>query len=111
MRSKRSAKPRSRSTTPTFPRDWSEFLSPLDVFVEPTMANAKLLHAALAEFGFGRAAPEAAVLATPDRVFMLGVKPLRIDVGLEQLRKNKRAAGRTKDLLDLAELDRRKAPR
>jgi hypothetical protein len=163
MRSKRSAKPRSRSTTPTFPKDWSEFLSllighgvkfvvvgghavaihgwprlteDLDVFVEASDANAQRLRAALVDFGFGSAAPEATVLAAPDRVFMLGVKPLRIDVltgidgvkfpeawrarvyvastagelpviSLALLRKNKRAAGRTRDLLDLAELARR----
>jgi hypothetical protein len=90
MRSKRSGKPRSRSTTPTFPKDWSEFLSlliahgvkflivgghavaihgwprlteDLDIFVEASDKNASRLHAVLADFGFGSAAPAASLLA------------------------------------------------
>jgi len=78
-------------------RDWSEFLSALtarrvrfvlvgghavaghgeprltedlDVFVEPTLANARRLHAALTDFGFGAVAPTAQELARPGRVFM-----------------------------------------
>lgn len=88
-------------------RDWNEFLSlliarrvrfvlvgghavaghgeprlteDLDVFVEPTLANAGRLRPALADFGFGDVAPTAAELATKDRIFMLGRKPWRIDV-------------------------------
>lgn len=52
----------------------------LDVFVEPTRANAARLRAALVDFGFGSVAPSVAELAERDRVFMLGRKPLRIDV-------------------------------
>lgn len=157
MPSKRSAAPRSPSTSPTFPSDWQEFLSllisldvkfvvvgahafaihgrprmteDLDVFIEATRSNATRLRQALVEFGFGAAAPEAAILAEPKRVFMLGAKPYRIDlltfisgvsfaaawrarvmvetsagpvpfISKRLLIKNKRAAGRPKDLLDI----------
>jgi hypothetical protein len=88
-------------------RDWSEFLQllishrvrfvlvgghavaahgeprlteDLDVFVEPTRANAARLRAALVAFGFGDAAPTVETLAEPAKIFMLGRKPWRIDV-------------------------------
>jgi len=108
----------------------------LDVFVDPTLANAKRLRAALSDFGFGVVAPLATELARPNRIFMLGRKPWRIDIltgidgvtfreawatrveatfvaaplfviGRDALVKNKRAAGRPKDLLDVAILDPR----
>lgn len=106
----------------------------LDVFVEPSPANARRLRDALIDFGFGAVAPTAEHLAQADKVFMLGRKPWRIDIltgidgvtfsaawatrveaefvarplyviGRAALIKNKRAAGRTKDLLDIALLD------
>ncbi|HLK39414.1 MAG TPA: nucleotidyl transferase AbiEii/AbiGii toxin family protein [Polyangiaceae bacterium] len=88
-------------------RDWTEFLSvliarrvrfvlvgghavaghgeprlteDLDLFVEPTTANAKRLREALEDFGFGAVAPDVEELATPDKIFMLGRKPWRIDI-------------------------------
>jgi Nucleotidyl transferase AbiEii toxin, Type IV TA system len=102
----------------------------LDVFVDATPANAKRLRAALVEFGFGAVAPPVELLATRDKVFMLGRKPFRIDVltgidgvtferawrertslklgslripviGRTALVANKRAAGRPKDLIDV----------
>jgi hypothetical protein len=111
----------------------------LDVFVEPTLANARRLREALVDFGFEAVAPPAKELATPDRIFMLGRKPWRIDVltgidgvtfrevwatrvvaefaasplyviGRAALMANKRAAARDKDLLDVALLERH-APR
>jgi hypothetical protein len=147
-------------------RDWSEFLcalisrrvrfvlvgghavaahgeprltEDLDVLVEPTLANARRLREALVDFGFGDIAPSAEELATPDRIFMLGRKPWRIDIltgidgvkfdevwadrveaafvasplfviGRKALIANKRAAGRDKDLLDVALLERDKRP-
>lgn len=147
-------------------RDWSEFLcaliarrvrfvlvgghavaghgeprltEDLDVFVEPTRPNAARLRDALIDFGFGSATPTAALLAKPNKVFMLGQKPWRIDVltaidgvsfrqawstrvearfvatplyviGREMLIKNKRAAGRDKDLLDVALLEAHEPP-
>ncbi len=142
-------------------RDWSEFLcaliarrvrfvmvgghavaghgeprltEDLDVFVEPTRANAARLRKALIDFGFGSAAPAATELAKRNKVFMLGTKPWRIDIltaidgvsfreawstrveagfvaaplyviGRAMLIKNKRAAGRDKDLLDVSLLE------
>ena len=148
-------------------RDWTEFLSALivrrvrfvlvgghavaghgeprltedlDVFVDATPANARRLREALNDFGFGAIAPSVAELANPDKVFMLGRKPWRIDIltgidgvtfreawagrveaefakkplyviGREALIANKRAAGRDKDLLDVALLERAPRPR
>lgn len=142
-------------------RDWSEFLSALisrrvrflligghavaghgeprltedlNVFVAPTIENARRLRDALCDFGFGAAAPSAEDLACPDKVFMLGRKPWRIDIltgisgvtfdeawagrvkaefvrkplyviGREALLKNKRASARDKDRRDVALLE------
>ncbi|HVV51416.1 MAG TPA: hypothetical protein VHO06_17230 [Polyangia bacterium] len=106
----------------------------LDVFVEPTAANAARLGAALASFGFPALAAKANDFATPDRMATLGREPLRIDImtsisgvpfleawrgrhririgrhlvgflGKRQFLKNKASAGRPKDLLDLALLE------
>jgi len=106
----------------------------LDVFVEASLENAQRLRDALVDFGFGSVAPPVEELATPDKVFMLGHKPWRIDIltgieavafeeawagrvqvefvsdslwiiGREALLKNKRGAGRRKDLLDVAALE------
>ncbi|MCC6522808.1 MAG: hypothetical protein IT373_09120 [Polyangiaceae bacterium] len=106
----------------------------LDLVVEPTLANARRLGAALADFGFAALAQEWRRFAEPDRMATLGRVPLRIDVmttisgvsfrdawrgrlegklgphvvgflGRAELIANKRASGRTKDLLDLALLD------
>lgn len=110
------------------------FTEDLDVLVEPTIENARRLRDALVDFGFGPVAPPAEELAKLDKVFMLGRKPWRIDIltaiagvsfeeawagkvaadfeagplwviGREELIKNKRAAGRDKDLLDVAMLE------
>ena len=139
-------------------RDWNEFLSllilkrvrfllvgghavaahgeprlteDLDVFVEPTLANARRLREALRAFGFGASVPSARELAVPGKIWMLGRKPWRIDVltkisgvtftrawqgrveadfvvqplfiiGRRDLIANKRASGRDKDLRDVA---------
>ena len=103
----------------------------LDVFVETSPTNARRLRRTLVEFGFGEAAPDEELLATPDKVFMIGVKPYRIDIltrisgvafeeawatrtrvrtaagqvpflSRELLLRNKAASGRDKDLADLA---------
>lgn len=142
-------------------RDWNEFLSlltskrvrflvvgghavaghgeprlteDLDVFVEPTQANAARLRRALVAFGFGENAPTAERLAVPGKIWMLGRKPWRIDlltridgvtfnrawkgrvkaefahghlyvIGRNDLIANKRASGRDKDLRDVAMLE------
>jgi hypothetical protein len=150
------------------PPDWSEFISlllrhrvkflligahalavhgkppatlDLDVFVEPSLNNARLVGGALADFGFAASAAQWRHLAEPDRMMRLGQEPLRIDIlnqisgvtfatawknrvrgrfaghrvrvlSLKDYRRNKRASGRPKDLLDLALLDEgRPAPR
>lgn len=101
----------------------------LDVWVEPTLVNARRVVRALAEFGFGGLTPER--LTEPDTVVFLGREPFRIDLlsaidgvsfsvawrgrtrgtlggqrvsflGRRDLIKNKRAAGRPKDLADIA---------
>lgn len=109
------------------------FTKDLDVFVDPTPANARRLLAALRDFGFGAVGLDTTELATPDKVFMLGLAPQRIDIltGITGVRfaeawrtrvrvptsagmvpvlsrlllaRNKRAAARPQDLADLAEL-------
>jgi hypothetical protein len=110
------------------------FTQDLDVLVDPTLANARRVAAAIREFGFPETARDWRWFAKPYRITMIGRLPNRIDVltsisgvsfreawkhrvdaasaigpiaalGLDQLRANKRAAGRPKDLLDLALLD------
>jgi hypothetical protein len=106
----------------------------LDVHVEPTRANARRLGGALAEFGFPALAAAWERFAEADRMATLGREPLRIDImtsisgvdfatawkgrvttrhgrrvvsvlGRAEFVVNKRASGRTKDLLDLALLE------
>jgi hypothetical protein len=64
----------------------------LDVFVEPSLQNARRLRDALTDFGFGEVMP-------PEFV----AKPLFV-IGRDALIKNKRAAARPKDLSDVAAL-------
>src|SRR4051812_13467024 len=52
----------------------------LDVLVRPVRANGVRLRKALASFGFGDVAPAAEEILDLDRVWMLGRKPLRIDI-------------------------------
>ena len=99
----------------------------IDFFVDPVAVNLKRLARALLAFGFPKAAESSRYLAIPGRFLTLGVKPLRIDIlnaidgvsfgaawrgrvkvdrgvsaiGLAALIKNKRSAGRPKDLLDV----------
>lgn len=160
------ASARSGSATLTLNEDWSEFLhalissgtrflligghavaihaeprftEDLDVFVEPTLRNARKLHAALVDFGFAAVAPLPAQLAEPDKVWMLGRKPRRIDIltgisgvsfkaasqhsilvevhghaipviGRAALLKNKIASNRDKDQLDVLLLKKYASP-
>ena len=109
----------------------------LDIFIERSPANIRRVRAVIAEFGFGDAAPDHSLLAEPYRVFMIGVKPFRIDIlntisgvsfakawksrvrlqsaagamyaiSKRDLIANKRAAGRPKDIADLTTLVKRK---
>lgn len=103
----------------------------LDVFVEPTAANARRLLAALHDFGFGALGLVERDFTRANRVAQLGYPPVRIDVltgisgvgfgeawrgrrrarlaglqvpllGVDEFIKNKRAAARPKDLADIA---------
>lgn len=149
------------SATVTIPPDWKEFLEALrlqstrflligghalayhaearltedlDVFVEPTAENAERVWRALREFGFSETTAAPSMFAVPNKVFMIGRKPWRIDIltgidgvtfadawatkirvdfhgvevfviGREALLTNKRASGRKKDLLDVELLE------
>lgn len=102
----------------------------LDILVEPTPVNAERLTGALRDFGFAVLARRGKEFAIPDRMVTLGRPPLRIDVmtsitgvsfaeawrgrrtllvgghrigflGRAEFERNKRAAGRPQDLLDL----------
>ena len=106
----------------------------LDVWVEPTPANAQRVIKALSAFGYDAYAVHEAEFSTPDRMTHLGKPPLRIDImtsvsgvqfndawrtrvraridgmllcfiGRDELIKNKIASGRAKDIADLALLE------
>jgi hypothetical protein len=106
----------------------------LDVWVEPSPANARRVWAALASFGAPLKSVRVEDFSTAHSVFQIGVAPNRIDVltsltGLrfseawknrrrasygsipvfvisaQDLLKNKRALGRPRDLADAEELD------
>lgn len=108
----------------------------LDFWLERSEANADKVLAALAEFGFEGEFSKADLL-DPKAVLMLGRPPNRIDlltwisgrefedcytrrsyemldglsvpmIALEDLIINKKASGRTKDLADVEEFDKRK---
>jgi len=113
----------------------------LDLFVDATKANGARVLAALADFGFASVAPPLELLSRPQKVFMLGRRPYRIDlltkidgvsfkeawadrvvvelaglaipvIGKSALKRNKLASGRPKDLADLALLEEvARAPR
>jgi hypothetical protein len=105
----------------------------MDVWVAMQQANAQRIVAALDEFGFALPELTAELFLGPERIVRMGAAPTRIEIltsidgvdfdqcrrrsvsieldgisvpviGLADLRANKRAAGRTKDLLDLENL-------
>ena len=107
----------------------------LDLWIEATPENARKTHAALREFGAPLHDLTEKDLASPGVVFQIGVAPRRIDVlteisgvrfadawprrsegvfeglrfpviGRQDLLANKRAAGRSKDLLDAELLEK-----
>jgi len=108
----------------------------LDIWVRPTRENAERVWSALIRFGAPLQDLTREDLATPDVVFQIGVPPSRIDIltqisgvefepawarklilevdgqrlpflGREDLLANKRAAGRARDLADIASLEGR----
>lgn len=105
-----------------------------DIWVRPTRENAERVWAALEKFGAPRRKLTIDDLCTPDNMYQIGVAPNRIDIltsitgvgfdeawsnrtesqidgimvsviGRTELLKNKRAAGRPKDLADVAWLE------
>lgn len=109
------------------------FTGDIDILVRPDSDNARRVLAALAAFGFSFPNLSAADFENPDQVVQLGVPPVRIDIitsisgvaweeagatrepgtfgdvpvsyiGRQAYIKNKRAAGRRKDLADIEAL-------
>ena len=107
----------------------------MDVWIERDPENARRLVAALTEFGFGSADLTPELILDPKRMIRMGVPPMRLEIlttisgvdfadcyprrvvdtisGVEvdlisrdDLKKNKAASGRLKDLVDLEHLDR-----
>ncbi len=105
----------------------------MDLWVNATSGNAASVVAALQAFGFGSAAPAAEMFLQPDLVIRMGNPPLRIElltgvsgvasaacweareaatldgvsvniINLDDLKTNKKASGRLKDLNDVANL-------
>ncbi len=105
----------------------------IDVWIASTPENARKTVSALAAFGFGGAKLGPSVFLKTDNVVRMGLPPMRIEIltsisgvefeeaykariedeldgvpvkliGLRDLKLNKTAAGRTKDLADLEEL-------
>lgn len=109
------------------------FTGDIDFLTLPSMDNGAKVIETLRQFGFGGLALTASDFQTPGRVVQIGRPPHRIDlltgisgvewptawegrvegqidglpvafIGLRELLRNKRAAGRPKDLADVAEL-------
>ena len=56
------------------------FTGDLDLFINPTLANARRILAALTKFGFGGVELSAEDFQRPDHVVQLGVPPVRVDI-------------------------------
>ena len=105
----------------------------LDIRVDTNLANAARVVTALQAFGFGSTAPSPEMFSQPDLVIRMGNPPLRIElltgisgvdfrncwsareipvldgisvniINLDNLKRNKKASGRLKDLNDLENL-------
>ena len=105
----------------------------LDIWVRPTRANAERIVAALKDFGFHVPSLEPELFTNPSSIVRFGVPPFRIElmtsidgveydscrgravefdvdglhvpvISLDDLKVNKKAAGRHKDLADLDHL-------
>lgn len=112
---------------------FSRYTGGIDVWIDATEENARRIVNALKEFGFEESELDSAVFATPDQIIRFGAEPTRIELltgisgvefdkcftnrliqnidglqvpllSLHDLRANKKAAGRPKDLLDLDNL-------
>jgi len=118
---------------------WPRATGDIDIWVRPTHENAERAMRALRRYGAPLFDLSAADLTMPDTVFQIGVPPGRVDIlsgvsgvefdeawatrinatvagqevatiGFDALLKNKRAAGRPKDLADIAWLESRRRP-
>jgi len=114
-----------------FPRNTGD----MDLWVNPTAANAARVESVLRDFGFTVDDATRQSLTTPGKVIRMGYPPARIElltaptgvefdlcrarsdvidsggcsipvISLQDLLANKRAAGRPRDLIDVAELER-----
>jgi hypothetical protein len=111
------------------------FTQDIDLWIEPSDANARRVMASLEEFGFGSVGLAVNDFANLDQIVQLGFPPNRVDLltsidgvefadawagrqkgpfgalpevdylGRADLIRNKRASGRPQDLLDLASLE------
>lgn len=105
----------------------------LDVWIAMSSNNAKKVLKVLTDFGFGSCLPDRVKLLTPNRIIRMGAEPHRIEISttidgvtfdecfsrrqyadldgvevpmihLDDLRRNKIASGRAKDIADLQNL-------
>lgn len=113
---------------------YPRYTKALDLWINPSPANAEKVLTALKQFGFGSLEITINDLTTPEQTIQLGYPPIRIDliasidgvifeecypdrirvedsglfinvIDLENLKKNKRASGRAQDLADLENLE------
>jgi hypothetical protein len=112
---------------------YPRYTKDIDIWIQMTPKNAKKMVVALDQFGFGSLGLQIADFLIPDQIIQLGYPPNRIDlittppgvdfetcyssrveaviddvtvsfIDLENLKKNKLAAGRLQDLADLENL-------
>lgn len=112
---------------------YPRYTKDIDIWIEMSPDNAAWMVKALEQFGFGSLGLQAADFLVPDQIIQLGYPPNRIDlittppgvdfetcyasrvevviddvtvnfIDLENLKKNKQAAGRLQDLADLENL-------
>ena len=112
---------------------YPRYTKDIDIWIEMSPDNAARMVKALEQFGFGSLGLQAADFLVPDQIIQLGYPPNRIDlittppgvdfetcyasrvevviddvtvnfIDLENLKKNKQAAGRLQDLADLENL-------
>ena len=112
---------------------YHRFTGDLDVWINPSLDNAKKTLDVLKAFGFGKLKLTVEDLSSKDKIIQLGYEPIRIDIltsveglnfvdsykrrtsrkadgikihliGLDDLRKNKKLVGRDRDLEDYKHL-------
>ncbi|WP_413038825.1 DUF6036 family nucleotidyltransferase [Roseofilum sp. Guam] len=112
---------------------YPRYTKDIDIWIEMELENAQKLIQSLSDFGFGSLGLKPEDFLEPDQIIELGDPPNRIDllttpdgidfktcyqerleleidsitvkfIDLENLKKNKRASGRTQDLADLENL-------